>query len=45
VDRKTGKIQGVVESRGHHSIDLNADGEPLTGARPDKVLWFHKIPR
>jgi len=47
VDRKTGKIQGVVESRpsGHHSIDLNAEGEPLTGARPDKVLWFRKIPR
>jgi NHL repeat len=42
VDRKTGKIQGVVESRGHHSIDLNAEGEPLTGARPDKVLWFRK---
>jgi NHL repeat-containing protein len=42
VDRKTGKIQGVVESRGHHSIDLNVDGEPLTGARPDKVLWFRK---
>jgi sugar lactone lactonase YvrE len=45
VDRKTGKIQGVVESRGHHSIDLNADGEPLTGARPDKVLWFRKVLR
>ena len=45
VDRKTGKIQGVIESRGHHSIDLNADGEPLTGARPDKVLWFRKTLR
>jgi sugar lactone lactonase YvrE len=45
VDRKTGKIQGVVESRGHHSIDLNADGEPLTGARPDKVLWFRRETR
>ena len=45
VDRKTGKIQGVVESLGHHSIDLNADGEPLTGARPDKVLWFRRVPR
>lgn len=45
VDRKTGKIQGVVESLGHHSIDLNADGEPLTGARPDKVLWFRRTPR
>jgi hypothetical protein len=44
VDRKTGKIQGVIKSRGHHSIDLNA-GEPLTGARPDKVLWFRKISR
>jgi len=45
VDRKTGKIQGVVGSLGHHSIDLNADGEPLTGARPDKVLWFRKTLR
>jgi len=45
VDRKTGKILGVIESRGHHSIDLNADGEPLTGARPEKVLWFRKTPR
>jgi DNA-binding beta-propeller fold protein YncE len=45
VDRKTGKIQGVIESRGHHSVDLNADGEPLTGARPDKVLWFRKTLR
>jgi len=45
VDRKTGKILGVIESRGHHSIDLNAAGEPLTGARPDKVLWFRKISR
>jgi len=45
VDRKTGRIQGAIESRGHHSIDLNADGEPLTGARPDKVLWFRKILR
>ena len=45
VDRKTGKVLGVIESRGHHSIDLNDDGEPLTGARPDKVLWFRKIPR
>ena len=45
VNRSTGKILGVVESRGHHSIALNADGEPLTGARPDKVLWFRKTLR
>ncbi len=40
IDRHTGKLLGVIESQGHHSIDLNADGEPLTGARPNKVLWF-----
>ena len=40
VDRKTGKIIGCVESKGHHSVDVNSDGEPLTGARPDKVVWF-----
>ena len=45
VDRQTGKSQGVIESLGHHSIDLNADGEPLTGARPDKVLWFRETRR
>jgi len=45
VDRKTGKIRGVIQSLGHHSIDLNADGELLTGARPDKVLWFRKTRR
>jgi 6-bladed beta-propeller len=43
VDRRTGKVLGSIESQGHHSIDLNSDGEPLTGARPDKVLWFHSV--
>lgn len=40
VDRKTGAVLGSIESKGHHSIDLNSDGEPMTGARPDKLLWF-----
>jgi len=40
VDRRTGKIIGCVESGGHHSVEVNAEGEPLTGARPDKVQWF-----
>lgn len=45
VDRATGKVLGAIESLGHHSIDLNSDGEPLTGARPDKVLWFRSLTR
>ena len=40
LDRHTGKILGVIQSGGHHSVDLNADGEPMTGARPDKILRF-----
>jgi len=44
IDRRTGKLLGCVESRGHHSIEVNSDGELLTGARPDKVLWFRSAP-
>lgn len=44
VDRTTGKILGVVSSGGHHSIALSQAGEPMTGARPDKVLWFRLSP-
>ena len=40
VNRKDGAIIGVVESAGTHSIEVNAEGQPLTGARPDQVLWF-----
>ncbi len=40
IDRRTGRVLGVVESTGHHSVTVNAAGEPLTGTRPDKVLWF-----
>jgi sugar lactone lactonase YvrE len=40
VNRADGKIFGVIPSDGTHSIEVNADGEPLTGARPDRVLWF-----
>jgi len=45
VDRRTAKIIGCLESGGHHSIEVNADGEPLTGARPDKVQWFRSAAR
>ena len=40
VDRRTGKVLGAIESGGHHSIDLNSDGEPMTGMRPNRVLRF-----
>ena len=40
VDRVTGRVLGVLESQGHHSIDVTTAGEPFTGARPDQVLWF-----
>ncbi|MBI1358105.1 MAG: hypothetical protein GC160_27540 [Acidobacteria bacterium] len=40
LDRETGKVLGLVSSPGTHSITLNAAGEPITGNRPDQVLWF-----
>ncbi len=40
IDRSTGKILGYVESEGTHSMNLNAAGEPIVGARPDKIFWF-----
>jgi len=40
VDRRSGKVLGQVPTTGHHSVAVNARSEPLTGARPDKVLWF-----
>jgi len=40
VDRKTGAILGHIETPGHHSVDVMANGEVVTGARPDDVVWF-----
>ncbi len=42
LDRQSGKVLGYVESTGHHSVEFTADGELMTGSRPDKVLWFRK---
>jgi len=42
LDRKTGKLLGLVESTGHHSVAVTSGGEILTGTRPDRVLWFRK---
>ena len=40
LDRDTGKVLGLTPSTGTHSITLNRGGEPLTGNRPDQVLWY-----
>lgn len=42
LDPATGKILGRIGSPGHHSIDVSAKGEVLTGVRPDQLLWFRK---
>lgn len=40
LDPATGKVLGRIDSPGHHSIDVSAKGEILTGVRPDQLLWF-----
>jgi streptogramin lyase len=40
LDPATGNILGRIDSPGHHSIDVSANGEILTGVRPDQLLWF-----
>ena len=42
LDRDSGKVLGVVESTGTHSISITAAGEPVTGNQPDQILWFRK---
>ena len=42
LDRKTGATLGVVDSPGHHSVDVTADGEIFTAVRPDRLLWFKR---
>ena len=44
IDLATGKLLGSVDSPGHHSIDVTADGELFTGTRPNQILWFRKAP-
>jgi DNA-binding beta-propeller fold protein YncE len=43
IDRKTGTILALTESgRSHHVLNINKNGELLSGARPDIPWWFHK---
>jgi sugar lactone lactonase YvrE len=42
IDRRSGKILGYVDSaHGHHVVNVTRDGDLVSGARPDTVLWFH----
>ena len=45
VDRRTGKVLGAMQSGGTHSIEVNSEGEPMTGVRPDKMVWFRSAGR
>ena len=45
VDRRTGKVLGAMQSGGTHSIEVNSEGEPMTGVRPDKMVWFRSASR
>jgi DNA-binding beta-propeller fold protein YncE len=43
IDRQSGKILELTESgRSHHVLNINRNGELLSGARPDIPWWFHK---
>src|SRR5438876_7588874 len=43
IDRRSGKILGYVDSaHGHHVVNVTRDGDLLSGARPDTVLWFRR---
>ena len=43
IDRKTGQILELTESgRSHHVLNINANGELFSGARPDTPWWFRK---
>ena len=42
LDTRTGRPLGLVESTGHHSLDVTPTGELLTGTQPNKVLFFRR---
>lgn len=45
LDPETGKVLGRIDSPGHHSIDVTAEEEVITGVRPDQLLWFRRKPK
>ena len=43
IDRTSGKILELTESgRSHHVLNIDKNGELLSGARPDIAWWFRK---
>lgn len=40
IDKSSGRILGHTESPGTHSVALVKPGQPITGARPDHIVWF-----
>ena len=40
LDPASGRVLGIVDSPGHHSIDVTPAGEIFTGVRPDQLLRF-----
>ncbi|MDX1981646.1 MAG: peptidyl-alpha-hydroxyglycine alpha-amidating lyase family protein [Bryobacteraceae bacterium] len=40
IHRRTGRILGYIESDGTHSAAVTAEGHPVAGARPGRVLRF-----
>ena len=40
LDLRSGQPRGLVESTGHHSLEVTAGGELLTGTQPNRVLYF-----
>ena len=46
IDRRSGKILGLVESEhGHHVVNVALNGDLISGARPDAVRWFRNTLR
>ena len=46
IDPNTGAILGYVESaHAQHVVNVAANGDLLSGARPDAVVWFHATKR
>ena len=44
IDRTTGQIlETTVSGRSHHVLNINSQGELLSGARPDIAWWFHRV--
>jgi hypothetical protein len=44
LNRDDGNVNGLLAVPDTHSVTISPQGEPLTGLRPNRVLWFRHIP-